>query len=151
MYKKKLLLYLSLIAFIFTGCENNITIHYSFNGVTISRIDYDGRTDFRYGTTDSENDSSLVVAEYYGFNNGMDIFMVFKEDRSVELIHYGGEYLKKIGNTKIIIPSYTSDKLMSVIDRYRKKGYGIVRLSNSLKLEKQFPDNLSSKVIARYK
>ena len=91
-----------------------------------------------------------MIAEYYGFNNGMDVFMVFKNDSTVELIHYGGEFLKKIGRCRIETPHYNNDKLDGTLNKYRNLGFGIIRLSNFLELEKKFPENSNSKVSVQY-
>lgn len=143
----------SLIFLIFIGCNNNKFIKYKFKGTIITRVDYEGKTNFFYGSCGnikSCSDTDLVVAEYYGFNNGMDVFMVFKNDSSVELIHYGGEFLKKIGKCKIETPQYSNDKLNEILDDYRRRNFGIIRLSDFLELEKKFPENSNSKVSVQY-
>jgi len=142
-----------LLLFIFIGCNNSKIIQYKFKGVIITRVDYEGKTNFFYGSCGSINSCSttdLVIAEYYGFNNGMDVFMVFKNDSTVELIHYGGEFLKKIGQCRIDTPQYSNDKLSGTLDKYKNLGFGIMRLSNLLELEKKFPENSNSKVSVQY-
>lgn len=145
------LLYLVSLFLISEGCNDKRIIQYKFKDIVVTRIDYDGKTEFKYGDSIGCTDDNLVVAEYYGFNNGMDILMIFKGDSSVELIGYGGGYLKKIGSPKIIISKYSNAEVLSAIADYKKKGYGIIRLSNSMELEKKFPDNVDSKVVVQYK
>lgn len=141
------------LLFIFIGCNNSRITQYKFKETIITRVDYDGKTNFFYGACGNINNcpqTDFVIAEYYGFNNGMDVFMVFKNDSTVELIHYGGEFLKKVGQSRIKIPQYSNDRLIEILEKYRNLGLGVIRLSNLLELEKKFPENLNSKVSVQY-
>lgn len=137
-----------------TGCNSDKLIYYTFNGVCLTRIDYDGATNFYYGRLSNINDISkktgFIRAEYFGLNNGMDMVVVFKEDKSIELINAGVDKLEKKGDCRMNIFDYENIYIDSILDSYKKRGLGLYRICDVTKLEKKFPQNRNSLVVVSY-
>ncbi len=75
-------------------------IYYKCNTASITRVSKDGISKFYYGilSKDSiQNERNYIKAEYSGFNNNMDVYLIFKKNNDVELVHYGGEFFSYVG------------------------------------------------------
>jgi|GEM_PF-4249285 len=132
----KVLLIVAFCFFVFS-CKDKKTC-YKYQGVSVTRIDDDGESTFFYGEIkDDTTGYPFIKAEYYGVNNGLDVFIHFKKDSTVELIHLGGEYLipSSSAERKLFIGEYTNDKLDI---RELSRQPNIVRASDALKLEEQW-------------
>ena len=139
-----------------SSCTNNRTyIYYKYNGTTITRVDFDGATNFYYGYCNNEtstecSETPCIRAEYYGLTNGMELYLVFKNDSTIELVNFGTDNLKKSGDCAINIGAYTNDELFKKIEHYKKAGLGIMRISSAINLEKSFLENKNSKISVEY-
>jgi uncharacterized lipoprotein YajG len=139
---------------LFASCNNQDVIHYSYNGTTITRVSEDGLTKFYYGNLDKKQTdtvSSYIKAEYFGFNNGMSIFVVFKKNNDVEFINNGDRILSEIGkkNIHVYISEYSNSIYDSVIAKYKRK-YAVIRLSDGIDFERKCSISDSTKVQVEY-
>lgn len=139
------------VCFFLSSCQSGKLTYYRFKGVTITRLDDDSESDFYYGyynraTVAKAN--SFVKAEYSGVDNCMDLFLIFHKNKSVELIHYGGEYLTQSGegNPNFYFGDYENHALDSVLKIYLSSDLGCVRVSDVKDVENRFRKEYHFKV-----
>lgn len=101
------------------SCNTNRIIYYNYKGITITRINNDAESRFYYGSysrSEAENINSYIDVSYNGFNNGMDLYIFFHKDSSVEIIPYGiGDVIQKWNrNNLFYISDYDNHALDSV-------------------------------------
>ncbi len=136
-YLMKYIIYIFL--FILLSCTNSES-RYIYNGVTVSRVDKDGEVRFYYGDINDENAKHpSVKVEYSGFNSGVDGFLLFKSDKVVEVINYGGGYFtqSKDAGKQITIKDYDNHELDSLINQKPANRMNLIRISDVRKLEEQ--------------
>lgn len=144
-------LFLLFIIFM-TSCETNRIIYYRSGKTEITRFDSGRVTGFYLGRYSVDNlpTKPCVKAEYYGLNNGLDLIIVFKSNSNLEFISMGGGRLTNVNCENAVIPIYRNDFLQGILDNYKDYGFSMIRISDALDLEKAFPENQNSKVIAEY-
>lgn len=76
-------------SFIISSCTHK-EIYYSYHGVTIKRIDTDGKSTFFYMKNGKEN--GKIWAEYSGINDGFRGYLKFKDNGNVELLSGDGYF-----------------------------------------------------------
>lgn len=136
-----------MFAVILNSCNEKAPIHYKCGTICITRVDKDGESTFYYGNS-ATCDSGSVKAEYHGLNNGMDIYLFFFPDDKVELIHYGSEYLHFECPTPLMkVGDYNNRILDTVVHKKMLSSKGYIRISNVLKLEKQWRQESSNKLV----
>lgn len=74
---------------IISSCTHE-EIYYSYNGVTIKRIDTDGKSTFIY--MENEKEIGKIWAEYSGINDGFSGYLKFEEKGKVELLSGDGYF-----------------------------------------------------------
>lgn len=74
------------------SCSKQKVIKYKYSGVTITRIDKNAATYFYYGDYDRNYTKYNIKVEYSGFNNGIDAYLIFQPDKTVEIIHVMGKF-----------------------------------------------------------
>lgn len=134
------------------SCTNK-KITYSYDDTIVTRIDKDGEVTFYYGDLeDSTNEHPFIRASYSGFNSGVDAFLKFNDDRTVELIHYGmGSFTQSDkGNSKIYMKDYENPELDSLIKSYGENYQNLIRVSDVIKIERKRNFENRSQVVAKY-
>jgi hypothetical protein len=133
--------------------KNSSIIYYIYKSVTITRVNQDANTKFYYGSfTKEQVDSinSFINIEYKGINNGMDTWIIFKDNGDVEIIDYGLGWITEVGMKKnnFYHSHYSNENIDSTLDRYKALKYGMIRISDAIDIEKR--NNPQTKVKAFY-
>ncbi|MFC3197607.1 hypothetical protein ACFOET_08285 [Parapedobacter deserti] len=135
------------------GCSNSkrIGIQYEYNGIVVTRFDKDAESRFYYGRLNKE-DSSMpyVYAKYAGFDGSMDGYLVFKNDKTVELVPL--MYFVENGNpSKLSLKEYNNNTLLNAWQDSIKGRYdNVVRISDNLNIERQRNAENYSNVNVKY-
>lgn len=113
----RLIKFLGLLSII-CSCTHE-EIYYSYNGVTIKRIDTNGKSTFFY--IKNEKEIGKIWAEYSGINDGFRGYLKFEENGKVELLS-GDGYFQTVNidttifNYKRIYSDNTNYKLANVCE-----------------------------------
>lgn len=142
-----------LAIFIISCSQKGYFIYYSYNNVTITRLDKDNNIFFYYGKFDKIDSlpKSYIKATYSGFDGGIGGFLIFKENKSIEIIRVYDSF-SKIGEDKHLILNDTIENIdfidwnNSINGNYNN----VYQISNILKKEVEWNKENNSKVKAIY-
>lgn len=129
-------------------------IYYSFKDVTVTRFDKEpNEVCFYFGRykNDDKLPNSYIKASYTGFDAGMGGFLIFKENKIVEIIRVYDSF-SKVGDDKHLMLNDTIGNV-DFIDWKDKIGgdyYNVIELSDILKTEQLINKEKKSKVKAIY-
>jgi hypothetical protein len=129
-------------------------IYYSFKDVTVTRFDKEpNEVYFYFGRykNDDKLPNSYIKASYTGFDAGMGGFLIFKENKIVEIIRVYDSF-SKVGDDKHLMLNDTIGNV-DFIDWKDKIGgdyYNVIELSDILKTEQLINKEKKSKVKAIY-
>lgn len=143
-----------LLVFLFCSCKRyNAVIHYTYNGITITRFDQDAASYFYYGSFSEGSDlpESYIEATYHGFDGSMSGYLVFQKDKSVILV--STTYFKQKGKSSgLFLKRYDNNPIyIKWINSIQHKYGNIVEIADVTKLEKQQNLKNNSKVKTLYK
>ena len=144
-----------IFTYFLTSCSHEKIAHYNYNSVTITRVDKEAESNFYYGDvkpTEVKNITKCIHVEFHGLNNGMDLFMVFKPNKTVEFINYGLGNIAEMGgkNKNIFIAEYDNGILDSVLNKYKTENFGFIRMSDSKEVEYQWANENHCNVSVNY-
>lgn len=148
----KQLIIIFLISLILVSCSNNEAIKYEYNGVTITRIDRDADVYFYYGNDINNLPKSYIKANYSGFNNGMGAYLVFENNKKVQLIRCVGLFksIESDTNSKLQLVDHSSLNIFDFEKKIKNNYENVISLSNVIELEKEENIKNRSKVKATY-
>lgn len=137
------------------GCAENSKkiIQYKYKDVVITRINDYPRDIFYCGKFDTveELPDNYVLSEFSGFDGLMSAFLIFKKDRTVEIILVADDFTQVGENPSLILNKtienidfiHWRDQTMSDLD-------SIIQVSDGIRLEIERNKKEHSKVTARY-
>lgn len=138
------------------ACDNKQSnkIVYSYDGVTITRLDRDRVSYFYYGDYSKSNLDTIspyLKASYERGTDVMSAFLVFEKNKKVRFIkmHDKFEELKKDS----LFYMYEFSENIAFIhweDSAKMKPDNIIRIDDATNVEKEFNKNFKSKVTAIY-
>jgi hypothetical protein len=144
----------TIMFFILISCsEKERFIHYSYNGVTITRIDNGNHISFYYGNfTDSDSlPKQSIAASYHGFDGIMDGYLVFNENKIVKIVPVADRFETVIPSDSLKLEEFDSNiKFVEWEDKFKGNYQNIYRLSNLEQLEIQNNKKNNSAVKAVY-
>ncbi len=146
MKKYVLLIFNLLILFsivILWGGQTHIRTTYSYNNVTIERVDECGKTFFFYNKIDKN--TSIIIAKYSGIDSNFRGYLKFEENGKVLFFPGGGWGLFEKANVDTTQFEYKNETLWD--DNIKENVY-FVQLS--IKAEIQGDENKITKVKAVY-
>jgi hypothetical protein len=136
-----------------TSCERDRLTVYSYNGVSLTRIDRDSETYFYYG--DFRNETKLpndyIKATYLGLNYVMQSYVIFNNDKTLTFVDMG-DGVQKNGQSKFLnLAEYIENaKFIKWKKTFEYKFDSVLRIDDVLKIEKQINLENHSKVNAVY-
>jgi hypothetical protein len=80
------------LLFLFSCNTINDEVYYTYNNVTIKRIDTNGKTEFYYMKNGKE--AGKIWAEYSGINDGFAGYLKFEENGKVSILDGDGYFQK---------------------------------------------------------
>jgi hypothetical protein len=123
------------------SCSNRKS-QYLFAESIVTRIDYQDKSVFLYGDNDVVTDTnSYFEVSYNDMRDGIDMYLVFKEDYSkIEVIPFGlGNYNFKNANGYFFDNDYPNNRIRKIVDSLKNEpSVGAVRISNSEDLERRW-------------
>lgn len=130
--------------------------YYAYQGVTVTMIDRAHKVYLYYGRcSDREGncpEPSVVIDWRDDF--GLNAYLLFHEDKTVEVINGGGGYyrVQKDGSPKIFIKEYENPELARLLDAYiQMKSYrNLVQIYGSVPHERHFNMRGNAQVHAEY-
>jgi len=143
-----------IVFFILISCnEKGRFIHYSYNGVTITRVDKGNHIWFYYG--DFTNSDSLpkqsIAASYRGFDGYMEGYLVFKENKVVKIVRTGGMFETILLNDSLKLEEFESNiKFIKWVEEFKGNYQNIYWLSDHEQSEIQNNQENNSAVKAVY-
>jgi len=151
--KPTLNLLLCLNVFLFGCSKPGKIIQYEYKGVVVTRVNDYPNDDFYYGKFDNTKDlpKDYIHSQFSGFDGMMSAFMIFKKDKSVEIIPVADDF-SRIGD----LPGVKLNDGIENIDfihwrdRTQNSMDSIVEISNVIKLEITNNKEGHSKVKAKY-
>lgn len=101
---KKILVLTLILSFVSCSKRNNF-IYYTYNTITVSRLDKDNHIFFYYGKIETTNHlpESYIEATYSGFDGLIWGYLIFKENKNIEIKVLEGDFNKINGNSNIEI------------------------------------------------
>ena len=134
---KKFLITVILLTFVSCVDEDHF-IHYSYDGVTITRVDRGNAISFYYGNFNSSNmlPKQCIKANYRGFDGFIDGYLVFKEDKIVKIIPMGGLF-ETVGSRDVFkIEEFNNNiDFIKWEDKFKGNYHNIYRISDIKKIE----------------
>lgn len=125
---------------------------YEYNGVTITRIDYDADIYFYYGKHNKNNlPSSYIKVHYSGFNSLVGAYLIFEKNKTVNLIGcYGLFESNEINSNSKLQLLDDGGNEYSFDYKKIKKNSNAIYLSHAYEFEKEVNLRNNSKVKAIY-
>ncbi|EKT3958490.1 hypothetical protein NTJ28_002506 [Flavobacterium psychrophilum] len=150
----KKLLIIVLAMFIVSCSVKKNFIYYSFKDVTVTRFNKEpNEIYFYYGKykNDDKLPNSYIKASYSGFDGGMEGFLIFKENKTIEIIRVYDSF-SKVGDDKHLMLNETIENVDFIDwkDKINGNYHNVIELSNILKTEKIINKKNNSKVKAIY-
>jgi len=147
-------LIISTIVCFFVSCSKKQNfIYYNYKGTIISRLDKGNHIFFYYGKVEDVNylPKSYIEATYNGFDGLMGGFLIFKEDRKVEMIRLYGLF-SKIGNNNALTLNHSikNNDFMDWKDKIHHNYNNVIELSDVIKTEQLINKNNNSQVKVIY-
>ncbi|MGB1206247.1 MAG: hypothetical protein ACPG5B_11405 [Chitinophagales bacterium] len=85
---------------LFLSCDEQKVIYYEYNDIVVTRIDKGNKIYFYYNKCNNKSipcSNSYVLATYSGLNSGMNAYLEFKPNKTVDIIRIYGDF-EKTGN-----------------------------------------------------
>lgn len=146
-------LIISVICFFVSCSSKQNFIYYKYKNTTISRLDKDNHIFFYYGKVEDINNlpKSYIEATYSGFDGGMGSFLIFKEDKKVEIIRMYGLF-SRIGKNNPLTLNDTIKNIEFIEwkDKIDRNYNNVIELSDILKTEQIINKKNISQVKAIY-
>ncbi|WP_157255388.1 hypothetical protein [Pedobacter sp. Leaf216] len=154
MGSQKITLYLCLFLMLLTSCSNSSKIiHYQYKGVVITRVNGYPKDYFYYGKFDNTKNlpKDYILSKFSGFDGLMSAFLVFKKDKTVEIIPVADDFTKIGDNASLKLNSEIENiDFIHWRDSTSNNLDSIVEVSDDLKLEIARNKDGRSKVKATY-
>ena len=136
------------------GCKNSSKfIHYEYHGITVTRVNDYPKDYFYYGNFDksSELPDNYILSKFSGFDGMMSAFLIFKKNRTVEIIPVADDF-SKIGDKSSIKLNNEMENVdfINWRDSTENSLDSIIELSDVIKLEINRNNAGHSKVKAKY-
>ena len=132
-------LFIAILFFTFVSCvEEDHFIYYSYDGVTITRVDKGNEISFYYGNYNSTNilPNANIKASYRGFDGFIDGYLVFKENRTVKIIPMGGLFETVSPRDTFKIEEFNNNiDFIKWEDKFKGNYHNIYRISDIKKIE----------------
>jgi len=143
------------VLFCLCSCETNRIIYYRYGGITITRIDSVAKSLFYYGSYNKNHLGNInpnIEVTYSGFNNGMDMFIVFHKNGTVEVIPNGIGDVEQTEkkDTVFYVSNHENHALDSILKSYLSSNLGYIRVSDALNIEDKFKREYHSRVQVIY-
>ncbi|MES2484357.1 MAG: hypothetical protein V4581_00180 [Bacteroidota bacterium] len=149
---KKVLIVIMLFTLI--SCEEKERfIHYTYNGVTVTRVDKGTLIKFYYGNYNAHKSlpPQSIAASYRGRDGYMEGYLVFKENKVVKIVRTGGMFEAIIPYDSLKLEEFDSNiKFIEWHDKFKGNYQNICWLSDSDKFEIQNNKENKSAVKAIY-
>lgn len=154
LYQKTTLYVFIFLHVLLIGCsEPGNIIQYEYKGVVVTRVNDYPKDYFYYGKFDSTKDlpNDHILSQFSGFDGMMSAFLIFKKDRTVEIIPVADDF-SKIGDKSLIKLNDDIENIDFIHwrDRTYKSMDSIIEVSNVIKLEISRNKEGHSKVKAKY-
>jgi len=134
------------VVFIFAfllSCTSKQIITYSYNGVTIKRVDYDSKTIFYYN--DKDKRTVCIYAKYSGINDGFSGYLKYNNDNKKVLLLSGDGYFQTTNKDNLKFEYKRVHKPLDIV--IDSTTY---RIKLSTRYEREDSININSKVKAIY-
>jgi hypothetical protein len=123
------------------GCSEDY-IYYEYDGITVTRV-IDGKVSYLYYGHFKKGDklpNSYIKGYYHGYNNGMNVYLIFNPDKTVTVKRKNG-WCEQFGSDSFIrlINIWDNiDKVTSInwIDSIDGNFNNIIAISDAIELEK---------------
>jgi len=142
------------LTILLSACSNSgKIIQYEYNGVVITRVNKYPEDYFYYGKFDNTKNlpEQYILSKFSGFDGLMSAFLIFKKDKTVEIIPVADDFSQTADNHLMKL----NDKMENIDfihwrDRTSSNMDSIVELSDVIKLEITRNKTGHSKVNAKY-
>lgn len=134
--------FIILLFIICISCDSQSEITYSYNGVSIKRIDKYGKTTFYYN--EIQNNAPKIWVEYSGINDGFSGYLLFSKNKKVYLLSGDGYFQSK--NIDISKFEY---KEIGAYERPMLSD-SVYIIKDAIRYEKEFNNSFHTKVKVNY-
>ena len=151
----KITLYVLLCLTVFLhGCSNSgEIIQYEYNGIIITRVNNYPEDYFYYGKFDNTKElpEEYILSKFSGFDGMMSAFLIFKKDKTVEIIRVADDF-SKIGDNPSLMLNNEMENIdfINWRDSTKENMDSIIEVSHVIKLEIDRNKAGNSKVKAKY-
>lgn len=144
---------LILILFFVSCSEKESFIYYSYNNITVTRVDKGNVIRFYYGKFDNTLSlpDSYIKSTYSGFDGLMSCYMIFQEDKKVEFVITEGSFeeINTDDNLKIIEFNSNTD-FRKWTEKMEGKYKNVMELSDVWRSEIERNKKNNSEVVSIY-
>jgi len=134
--------------------ENETIVHYTFKGVTVTRLYNNESSRFYYGSYSKpqSDTAAAVIVDNSGSDSDINIWMIFKGDSKVQLIHFGDGRMFTWAppNGHLFFIDLKNEKIDSLLDECKHLNLGMIRIYNELSTEKEQNKSSTTSVQADY-
>jgi len=133
--KKILILAVSLF---FVSCSTKQKfIYYTYNNVTVSRLDKENHIFFYYGKIKNINNlpKSYIEATYSGFDGLVWGYLIFKENKNIEIKVLEGDFNKIGGNSNIEIINEDNPDYINWYNKEKRNYDNVLEFRDVIKAE----------------
>ena len=127
---------------------------FEYNGVTVTRIDKGNQIYLYYGKCDEKLtpcSQSYIMAEYSGFNSGMQAYLIFQDNSEVNIVDVIAFFKEIGGNSNLSLFEFEHNYEATIwIDGIQQNFNNTIELSDIIDYEKERNLKNHSKVKAVY-
>lgn len=152
----KKITFICLLITLITSCSNEKVIFYEYNGVTITRVENGNLNYFYYGRFDKrEYPENYIISEYSGLNSGMQAYLIFNTDNTVEILNTMAYFNAEKSSPYLFIKDNHDESLKfwkwkDSLDKINGCYENVIEVNSALKLEQKRNNKNKSKVKAIY-
>lgn len=152
----KKILCISLLISLITSCSTENVIFYEYNGVTITRVENGNINYFYYGRFDKgEYPDNYIKSEYSGLNSGMQAYLVFNKNKTVEILNSMAFFSTEKTSPNLILQNSEDESLkfwkwINSINEFNGCYENVIEVNSVLKQEQERNKKHQSKVNAVY-
>ena len=147
---------LTILLAIFESCVQNSpnVIYYKYNGVVISRFDFECTSYFLYGQHNnldtSDTKLNYIKDESLVYDDWMSMWMVFKNDSAVELGYITSSISSNGHNPKFTISRNSNLNGGELYKNLIDSGYVVKRIAKPIEIEEGWAKDDNCKVEVKY-
>ena len=151
--KMKKILTIILVLFLNSCKKKEEFIYYSYEDITVTRVDRENHIYFYYGKFENTDllPKSYIEATYNGFDGVMDAFLIIEKDKTVKIVPIADLFDEINKDQKLKLERFEHNiDFIKWVESIDKKYKNVYRLSNLLKLEIKRNKENNSEIKAVY-